>query len=246
MKHKFLTSLIVTMSLTGAVTTFTNVSQPQIVKANKSSDIFWQGFKTKTAKKYFKKWRKVVLLDDCMFEQEAAVDFPKLPLGDTYDYLSLPSPRPDTLLKTGSQIQLIYADGTWYARGKLLPPTKYYDWIFPNYYNGSNNNYSLSGDGEFNGYKFATPNSYSGVSTIFRTPRKVIVTKNVRADKLRMVIPLYKIHSVGHKTIKKGTILKVGAPTNHWNHEIWGKGVNPTHKYVWVVDRLTGWYKLID
>lgn len=81
---------------------------------------------------------------------------------------------------------------------------------------------------------------------LFANNPKVKVTKNVRADKLKMGLPLYKIHSVGHKIIKKGTILKVGAPTNHWNHEIWGNGVNPSHKYVWVINKLSGWYKLID
>lgn len=239
MKHKILFGLITVIGLITASNT-TN----QSAHAAKY-EINYQGFETKKAKQYFKKWRKVVLLDKCIFEQDVAADLPKLPLGDT-DYSFLPPLQPDTLLKAGSQIQLVYSEGKWYARGKLLPATKYHDWIFPKDYNGSPNNYFLSEDNKFDGYKFATPNSYAGVSTIFKYPRKVEVTKNVRADKLRMIVPFYKIHSVKHKTIKKGTILKVGAPTNHWNHEIWGKGVNPTHKYIWVINRLSGWYKLID
>lgn len=239
MKHKILCSLITIIGLT----TVSNATNQNVYAAK--YEINYQGFENKKAKQYFKKWRKVILLDKCMFEQDVAANFPRLPLGDT-DYSFLPSLQPDKLLKTGSQIQLVYSEGKWYARGKLLPATKYHDWIFPKDYNGSPNNYSLSEDNKFDGYKFATPDSYVGVSTIFRHPRKVEVTKNVRADKLRMVVPFYKIHSVKHKTIKKGTILNVGAPTNHWNHEIWGKGVNPTHKYIWVINKLSGWYKLID
>ena len=80
---------------------------------------------------------------------------------------------------------------------------------------------------------------------IFTKPRKVVVTKNVRADKLRMMTPAYKIYSAQHKTIKKGTTLTVGAPTNHYSHQIWGKGLKTNSKYIWVIDKLSGWYKII-
>lgn len=239
MKHKFLTSLIVAMGITGAVTTFTNVSQPQIVKASKSGEISWQGYEVHHPRKYFRNWRSVVLTDKVFFE---------LMQNDNNETSDLPYILKTKSLDEGEIIQLKSSNGTWYVRGKQLPKQDGYTWVMPKYTDsGKLNDRVLYEDGSgVADYNFATTTSYSGVSTIFRTPRKVIVTRNVRANKLRMVIPLYKIHSVGHKTIKKGTILKVGAPTNHWNHEIWGKGVNPTHKYVWVVDRLTGWYKLID
>ena len=244
MKHKFLTSALASIMLAGGfeTTNFVNSVRPVCAAKYEISD---QGFENKKAKQYFKKWRNVVLKDKCEFEQDTASNFPVLPFGDT-DYSDIPMESSDISLKAGSIIQIKNQKSRWYARGKLLPNIKYYDWIFPEDYNGSPNNYYLSEDNKWDGYKFATPNSYQGVSTLFRHRRKVKVTKNVRADRLRIVSPMYKIHSVSHKTIKKGTILTVGAPTNHWNHEIWGKGVNPTHKYVWVINRLSGWYELID
>lgn len=240
MKHKLLAASIISIGLF----TFTNskTNNQNVYAIN--YEVFNQGFRNKTANKYFKKWRNVVLTDKCVFEQDVADNFPALPFGDT-DYSDIPDLLPDKTLKSGSRIQVKYYSGKWYARGNLLPNVKYHDWIFPENYNGSPNNYSLSKDNEFNGYNFVTPNSYIGVSTIFKHKRKVKVTKNVRADKLKLMYPAYKDHSVKHKTIKKGTILTVGAPSNHYSHQIWGKGLKNNSRYIWVINKLSGWYKII-
>lgn len=239
MKHKLLKTLVVSLGLVSTAIVITNTEPSQIVEASKSDEIFWQGYEVKHPRKYFKNWRDVVLTDDVYF---------KLMQNDDNEDSDLPYILKTMTLKKGSIIQLKSGLETWYARGKGLSKQDGYSWVMPKYTKAGklNDRVLYEDSNSVAGYNFATTNSYSGIGTIFANNPKVKVTKNVRADKLKMEVPFYKIHSVGHKTIKKGTILKVGAPTNHWNHEIWGKGVNPSHKYVWVINKLSGWYKLID
>lgn len=232
MKHKFLITLVTAMSLvtTAAVTN-------QDVQASKSNDIFMQGFWSKHPTRSFKKWRNVVLTSKTKFMAIPGNDIPKdmqlkIYYGDSN--LSIPKSR---YLSKGTVIKLKEGGKLgdfWQIKTNKLPKYKYYKWYFD--------------DGnidEIYNFSFATTNSYFGISALFAKPRKVKVTRNVRADKLKMTDPMYKIHSVKHVTVKKGTILKVGAPCNHWNHKIWGKHFKNTKHYIWVINRLAGWYKIL-
>lgn len=89
MKHKLLKTLVVSLGLVSTAAVITNTEPSQTVEASKSNDIFWQGFETKKAKKYFKRWRKVVLTDECNFTQDVSDDFHQLPF-DNDAYFDLP------------------------------------------------------------------------------------------------------------------------------------------------------------
>ena len=242
MKHKLLTAFAVATS----IFVFTENKLPNNNIKAVNYEVYNRGFKKKQANKFFKKWRTVVLKDNCVFEQ---VENPKTI--EALDYTGTDANGvnhqfyPYIALKRGSIIQLKKLKNTWYAKSSSLPASEYYYWTLPTEFNGSDNGYAYGEDGEFSDYNFATLNSYDGNMTIFTKPRKVVVTKNVRADKLRMMTPAYKIYSAQHKTIKKGTTLTVGAPTNHYSHQIWGKGLKTNSKYIWVIDKLSGWYKII-
>ncbi|QNQ82189.1 hypothetical protein [Lactobacillus sp. PV012] len=227
MKHKNILIAFLTFCLLGIFYPSTKVL------ANKSSDIYMQGYETKHPRNYFKKWTPVVLTDRCLVlphSVEKGVSFPI------------------KYLKSGTLIKLKSVNGRWRIKGPNLPLSDSVNyWYLPQYNNeGDFNDRTLTEDGYLAGYNFVKLSSYSGNTYVFAHKRKVKVTKNVRADHLKLTTPLAYMHSVKHKIIKKGTILTVGAPTNHWQHEIWGKGLKNSSKYIWVIDKLNGWYKFID
>lgn len=84
MKHKLLKTLVVAFGLMSNATVFTNANQSQIVTASKSDDIFEYGFDTNHAEKYFKNWRKVVLLHDTEFDQSGEFFQPEWEYRKTY------------------------------------------------------------------------------------------------------------------------------------------------------------------
>lgn len=210
------------------------VSTSQQVKASKSEDIYWQGFWNKHPTRSFKKWRNVVLTSKTKFMVTPNNSMPEEMQLKIY-YGEVKPISENRTLPAGTIIKLKEGKNDfWDIKSDKLPEIKYYDWDFD--------------DGnidEVYQFSFATIDSYSGIQALFAKPRKVKVTHNVRADKLRMMVPAYKIYSAKHKTIKKGTVLTVGAPTNHYNHQIWGKGLKTNSKYIWVINKLNGWYKII-
>ena len=236
MKYKKLITLLagITIGVAGLTTVATNTSQT--VQASKASDIDYYGFWTKYPTRSFRKWKKVILTDKTKFTLVPSSSMPQeMQKGIYYGDIK---PKEETkVLPEGTIIYLREGKHDfWDVKSSKLPKTKYYDWEFA---------YTKYYDQVYY-FSFATLNSYVGVSTLFRTPRKVQVTKNVRAYQLHLTSPMANCYSTGHKTIKKGTVLKVGAPTNHWNHQIWGKGIKNTSKYIWTIQDLSGWYKFLD
>ena len=236
MKHKLLIGLIAVLGLTTAI----NITN-QNVQASKSDDIFMYGFNTVAPEKHFKNWKKVVLLHNTDFDQSGALFYP--------DWEG----RKTITLKKGTIIKLKYSPtdkeidwspiSYWTASAKKLPKIDgnniwYFDHIKSKFHNGQMMDALES--------KVATPSSYMGLSTIFRHRRKVKVVKPVTAYKIKQVIPAYKNHIVGKTKIKKGTMLTVTGPSNHWTLKVSGKGVKEHYPYIWNINKRSGWYKLIN
>lgn len=238
MNHKKLITLLagITIGVTGLTTVTTNTSQT--VQASKKDEIFMQGYETKHPYKYFKNWKEVVLSDKA--------DFYEAPSNSTFKNVIFPKAL--KTLKANQVFKIKAVKGIWYVKGKQFPTLNGYQWYLPHI--GGNdvvNDRWMTEDGYQSNYKFATTNSYAGISTLFSHKRKIKVTKNIRADRLKLTQPLANIYSVQHKTIKKGTVLTATGPTNHWNFKIWGKGLKNTSRYVWVANtKLSGWYKFLD
>ena len=238
---KILLAIIISASLLSTIRV--NTSQP--VKASKSSDIYSYGFDSNHPEKYFYTWRKVVLLHNTDFDQSGKV------LRHYWE-----SPLENATLKKGTFIKIKYSPTNksidyspisyWTVYCDKLPKTGKNSeiWYFSNmkskFYHGQ-----LMDALE---HEVATPSSYFGLSTIFdhKNGRKVKVIRPVKAYKIKQEIPAYKNHIVGKTTIKKGTVLKVTGPSNHWTLKVSGKGVREHYPYIWDVSKRSGWYKLIN
>lgn len=231
MKHKLLIGLIAVLGLTTAI----NITN-QNVQASKSDDIYMQGFWSKHPTRNFKKWRNVVLTSKTKFMVVPAKDMPQNMQKQIYygdPDISIPK---DRTLPRGTMIKLRSGKNTlWEVKTDKLPKIKYYQWLFND---GAND--------EIYQFTFATLNSYLGLSALFIPSRKVKVTKPVIAYKIKQEIPAYKNHIVGKTKIKKGTILTVTGPSNHWVLKVSGKGVREHYPYMWNVNKRSGWYKLIN
>lgn len=228
MKHKLLISLIAAMSL-ATTATVTNKN----VQASKSDDIFMYGYWIKHPYKYFKNWKKVVLTKKCLFSTESDNE-------NSYIYK-------DMTLKKGQIIQIKSVHYEWRVRGSQFKKYPGNYWYLPETSDGYEwNDRTFSRDGYLDNYNFATIGSYVGLSTIFIPSRKVKVIKPITAYKIKQEVPAYKNHIVGKTRIKKGTILTVTGPSNHWSLKVSGKGVREHYPYIWNVGKATGWYKLID
>lgn len=232
MKHKFLIAAVTALSLATSVTTISNASFAQ---ASKSDDIFMQGFWSKHPIRSFKKWRNVVLTSKTKFMAIPSDNMPqdmqtKIYYGDS----SLSVPKDRTLPK-GTIIKIKSGKNRfWEIKTNKLPKIKYYQWDF--------------NDGKIDevyNFSFATPTSYNGLSTLFIPSRKVKVIKPVTAYKIKQETPAYKNHIVGKTKIKKGTILTVTGPSNHWVLKVSGKGVKEHYPYMWNVSKRSGWYKIL-
>lgn len=241
MKYKKIIALLagITIGVTGFSTASANTSQT--VQASKKDEIFMQGYETKHPYKYFKKWKKVVLIKKS--------EFKRWPFTTSESDPDWGSEITTKTLKAGQVFKLQSVNEEWRVKGKQFPAIWGYYWFMPDFNKlDKPNSYTTYKDSyEPSAYNFVTTTSYAGVSTLFRHKRKIKVIKNVRADKLKLTQPLAYIHPVKHKTIKKGTVLKATGPTNHWDFKIWGKGLKNTSKYIWTINgKLSGWYKFLD
>ena len=233
MKHKLLKTLVVSLGLVSTTTVITNTESSQTVEASKSDDIFAYGYWTARPYKYFKHWKSVVLTKNCLFSTSS---------NDENRYI-----YKDITLKKGQIIQIKSVNYEWRVRGSQFKKYPGNYWYLPETSDGYEwNDRTFSDDGYLDNYNFATTDSYVGLSTIFIPSRKVKVIKPVMAYKIKQEVPAYKNHIVGKTKIKKGTILTVTGPSNHWTLKVSGKGVREHYPYMWNVGKRSGWYKLID
>ncbi len=238
MKHKLLKTLVVSLGLVCTATVITNTEQSQNVEASKSDDIFAYGYWTEHPNKYFKNWKTVVSTSKLYFTNSVDTHV----FINPYEYTNFPSNK---TLPAGQIFQVKRYDGEWLVRGKAFPVHKGFYWFLPDEFDDYSSNARFY-EGNNVRYNFATTDSYVGLSTIFIPSRKVKVIKPVMAYKIKQEVPAYKNHIVGKTKIKKGTILTVTGPSNHWTLKVSGKGVREHYPYMWNVGKRSGWYKLID